>query len=289
MTKTETGKRLPLWLKRPLGRPSMLHEMKSVLRSRNLNTVCESARCPNIGECFTKPTATFMILGDVCTRGCGFCAVTANAPALPPDPGEPANIALTAAELALRHVVITSVTRDDLADGGARQFALTIRALRGKIPAISIEVLVPDFAGDPTALRTVLEAGPDILNHNVETISRQYGAVRPGADFTRSIELLAAAKAAGFTTKSGFMLGLGEKTGEVRELLKALKGCGTDIVTIGQYLSPGKGCLPVVEYVPPEAFAELESYARGIGLPRVYAGPFVRSSYNAEEQFNSNR
>jgi lipoic acid synthetase len=282
-------RRLPPWLSRRLGQPSKLHTMKNILRSRNLHTVCESARCPNIGECFSKPTATFMILGDVCTRQCGFCSVEKRGMPLVVDPDEPQNIALTAKELGLRHVVITSVTRDDLHDGGAMQFALTIRALRDTIPAVSVEVLTPDFKGDKGSLETVLNEGPDIFNHNLETVPSLYKRVRFEADYGRSLEVIKMAKTMrpDIIVKSGIMVGFGETMDEVKSVMKDLLDAGCDAVTIGQYLRPSIKNLEVEEYVPLEVFKEYEGYGRDIGLKYVYSGPFVRSSYNAEMQVPS--
>jgi len=276
-------KRLPSWAKKTLGPLGALHEMKSILRKRNLHTVCESARCPNIGECFSKPTATFLILGDVCTRTCRFCSVDKKARPLEVDPDEPMNIAVTARELNLRHVVVTSVTRDDLADGGAGQFALTIKAIRDNISPILIEVLTPDFRGDAGALSAVFGSRPDIFNHNLETVPSLYSLVRPQADYCRSLGVLEASKRAGLITKSGIMVGLGETPEEVREVLKDLKDAGCDAVTIGQYLRPTRENLEVREYIEPEVFREYEEFGRGLGLRHVYSGPFVRSSYNAEK------
>src|SRR3990170_1402563 len=276
-------KRLPSWAKKTLGPLGALHEMKSILRKRNLHTVCESARCPNIGECFSKPTATFLILGDVCTRKCRFCSVDKKAHPLAVDTDEPMNIAITAKELGLKHVVVTSVTRDDLPDGGAGQFALTIKAIRDNISSILIEVLTPDFRGDEGALAVVLEARPDIFNHNLETVPSLYSLVRPQADYLRSLAVLERSKAAGLITKSGIMVGLGETPSEVRQVLKDLKAAGCDAVTIGQYLRPTRENLEVREYVEPEVFKEYEEFGRNLGLRHVYSGPFVRSSYNAEK------
>lgn len=278
--------RLPQWARKRLGDTETLHRMKAVLRQRNLHTVCESARCPNIGECFAKPTATFMILGDVCTRRCGFCSVNKKESPLRTDPLEPLNIALTAKELGLRHVVVTSVTRDDLDDGGAGQFALTIRELRRNITPISVEVLTPDFRGDERALRAVLDERPDIFNHNVETVPSLYRTVRPGADYRTSLSVLSFAKASGVVTKSGIMVGLGETKDEVRAVLADLQSSGCDAVTIGQYLRPTRESLEVREYVEPEVFREYEEYGRSIGIKHVYSGTFVRSSYNAERQIS---
>ncbi|MBI5328799.1 MAG: lipoyl synthase [Deltaproteobacteria bacterium] len=276
--------RLPSWLSRKMGQPSKLHEMKNILRSRNLHTVCESARCPNIGECFSKPTATFMILGDVCTRGCGFCSVEKTAAPLVVDANEPRSIAITAKELGLKHVVITSVTRDDLYDGGATQFALTIQAIRDTIPSISIEVLTPDFKGDKDSLNIVLNTRPDIFNHNIETVPSLYKKVRPQADYRQSLMVLEMAKnmSHAAVTKSGLMVGLGETRDEVQSVLKDLVAAGCDAVTIGQYLRPSTKNLKVKEYIPLDVFKEYESFGRKIGLKYVYSGPFVRSSYNAE-------
>ncbi len=276
-------KRLPQWAKRKLGPASRLHEMKAILRSRGLHTVCESARCPNIGECFSKPTATFMILGDVCTRSCGFCSIDKSRAPLAVDPCEPANIALTAKELALKHVVITSVTRDDLPHGGAAQFALTIKAIKDNISGISVEVLTPDFGGEEAALRMVLDARPDIFNHNIETVERLYPVVRPQAAYQRSLDVLRTASESGVFTKSGIMAGLGETEDEVRQALGDLKAAGCGAVTIGQYLRPTRQNLDVVEYVEPEVFARYERFGMEAGLKYVYSGPFVRSSYNAEK------
>lgn len=256
--------------------------MKSILRERNLHTVCESARCPNIGECFSKPTATFMILGDVCTRRCGFCSVEKGVKPLLVDPHEPGNIALTAKELGLKHVVITSVTRDDLKDGGAGQFALTIKAIKDTISGILVEVLTPDFRGDEAALRIVLDARPDIFNHNLETVPSLYPIVRPQADYKKSLGVLKKAKDAGIMSKSGIMVGLGEKKEEVKALLDDLRSIGCDAVTIGQYLRPTRKNLEVKEYIEPDVFREYEEYGKKIGIKYVYSGPFVRSSYNAE-------
>ncbi len=281
--------RLPSWAKKRLGRSSELHRVKAILRARNLNTVCESARCPNIGECFTKPTATFMIMGSLCTRRCGFCAVDKSAPPGGLDPLEPENIAAVSAELGLRHVVITSVTRDDLPDGGASQFALTIRAIKDKISDISVEVLVPDFKGERALLEIVFKAGPHIFNHNLETVPSLYGRVRPQADYERSLSVLGLAKEYGLVTKTGIMAGLGESVDEVRALLRDVKSAGVDAVTIGQYLRPSRDNLDVVEYITPEVFAEYEAYGKKIGIRRVYSGTFVRSSYNAETLFEEDK
>jgi lipoic acid synthetase len=251
-----------------------------------LSTVCEEARCPNRGECFAKPTATFMILGRNCTRNCGFCSVSSLSPEAVDD-NEPENIAAAAEEMRLRYIVITSVTRDDLQDGGAGQFAKTIRAVRKKMSGAKIEVLTPDFLGDPDSLRTVLEAGPDVFNHNVETFARLYPVVRPSADYKRSLSVLENAKeiAPAIYTKSGFMLGLGETYDEALTILNDLRKVDCDFVTIGQYLRPTKENLPVVEYIRPEVFEDLRLKALEMGFKYAASGPLVRSSMNAEEMF----
>ncbi|MFQ5354626.1 MAG: lipoyl synthase [Thermodesulfobacteriota bacterium] len=280
--------RLPTWAKKRLGRASDIHAVKAILRDRGLNTVCESARCPNIGECFGRSTATFMILGSLCTRSCGYCAVDKSHPPFAPDPDEPGNIAEAAASLGLKHVVITSVTRDDLSDGGARQFALTIRAIKDKISDISVEVLVPDFKGERASLEMVFEASPDIFNHNLETVPSLYRKVRPQADYERSLSVLRLAKERGLLTKTGIMVGLGETPEEVKALLRDVMAAGADAVTIGQYLRPTRENLAVREYIAPEVFASYEAYGTEIGIRRVYSGTFVRSSYNAEKLFETN-
>jgi lipoic acid synthetase len=277
--------RLPPWMKKPPGPQGPIHRVKRILRKRGLNTVCESARCPNMGECFAKPTATFLILGDVCTRRCSFCAVDSSVAPAPLDPAEPANVAGAVMELGLSHVVVTSVTRDDLDDGGAAQFALTIRAIKDTIPDILVEVLTPDFNGDERSIRTVLDAGPDIFNHNIETVPALYKEVRPGADYQTSLKVLARSKASGVVTKSGIMVGFGERVDEVRDVLCDLLNAGCDAVTIGQYLRPTREKRPVREYIDPALFKEYEAFGLSIGLKSVYSGPFVRSSYNAERFF----
>jgi lipoic acid synthetase len=265
-------------------RLSDLHLVKRAMRSRDLHTVCEEARCPNRGECFSRGTATFLLLGDVCTRACGFCDI-ANGRPLPVDPTEPARVAAAAREMGLRFVVVTSVDRDDLPDGGAGQFAATIGALRALSPVPGIEVLTPDFRGRLESVRTVAAAMPDVFNHNVETVPRLYPRARRGAKLDRSLAVLSAVKdhVPGMTTKSGLMLGLGEKEPEVLDLLSALRGARVDIVTIGQYLRPSRENLPVEEYVRPEIFEQYRQAGEALGFRHVFAGPFVRSSYRAEE------
>jgi lipoic acid synthetase len=254
------------------------------MRELDLHTVCEEARCPNVGDCWNRGTATFMILGDVCTRACGFCAVKTGLPARPPDPGEALRVAEAAARLQLRHVVVTSVNRDDQRDGGASVFAAVIREIRNRIPSCAVEVLIPDFKGDAKAQDTVIEARPDILNHNTETVPRLYRQVRPGARFERSLELLRRSKDAGLLTKSGIMLGLGEEHDEIAECLRAIRSAGTDVLTVGQYLRPSPDHLPLVRYYTPREFAEWKEFGRGLGFAHVESGPLVRSSYHADEQ-----
>ncbi|WP_333655193.1 lipoyl synthase [Dissulfurispira sp.] len=278
--------RLPEWIKT---KASGLHGTKTLLRSHGLSTVCEEARCPNKGHCFSKPTATFMILGDHCTRDCGFCSVKSGNPAFV-DAEEPERVAEAAYEMGLRYVVITSVTRDDLPDGGALQFAETVRAVKNKLPDTKVEVLTPDFKGDVNSLKTVLDAGPDVFNHNVETVKRLYDVVRPQADYECSLDVLKNAKsiAPEIKTKSGLMLGLGETMNEVIELFNDLRRAGCDFLTIGQYLRPSKKNLPVVEYIRPEVFEELKEAALEMGFEFVAAGPLVRSSMNAEDMYRRN-
>ncbi len=279
--------RLPAWLRREGMHHEAVTRLRAALRVHRLHTVCESARCPNLHECFHRGTATFMILGNVCTRGCGFCAVPKGSPGkggFGLDREEPANVARMAARMGLRHVVITSVNRDDLPDGGAAHFAETVRCVRAAVPEARVEVLTPDFCGDLEAAERVLEAGPDVFNHNVETAPRLYRRVRPQADYARSLRLLAFAKQRrpGVVTKSGLMVGLGETAAEVKAVLADLRGAGVDVVTIGQYLQPTLRNLPVAEYVPPERFAAYRDYGLSIGFREVFSGPLVRSSYMAE-------
>jgi len=256
--------------------------MKSLLRDARLHTVCESARCPNIGECFRHGTAAFLILGDVCTRGCSFCAVRKGTP-LSPDEGEPERVALAAARLRLSHVVVTGVTRDDLPDGGAGYFARTTRALDESLPESTKEVLVPDFMGSEPALKTVIEASPDIFNHNVETVPRLYPQVRPRADWNRSISIIRLASEAGILTKSGMMLGMGETRDEVERAMGCLLDAGCRILTLGQYLAPSRNHRPVSEYLAPETFVRYGELGEKMGFYKVFSAPLVRSSYRAHE------
>ena len=262
--------------------------MRVLLREKALNTVCEEARCPNLGECFSRGTATFMLLGDRCTRRCSYCSV-ATAKPLPPDHAEPERVAEAAVRLGLRYVVLTSVNRDDLDDGGAAHFAATVEALRRALPQAGVEVLTPDFKGDRRALATVLEAAPTVFNHNIETVPRLFERVRPQGRYRLSLEVLAAARELrpDVPTKSGLMVGLGERDEEIRGVLRDLREHGVQIVTLGQYLRPTRRHEPVDRYVRPEAFEALAAEARALGFPTVYAGVFVRSSYNAFEVFQS--
>ena len=275
----------PAWIRVPAPTGDAYRELKALVGSQRLHTVCESARCPNIGECWQSRTATFMILGETCTRRCAFCAVTSGTPA-PCDPDEPRRVADAVAALGLRYAVVTSVTRDDLPDGGAALFADTIRRIRAAVPACQIEVLIPDFQGDAAALATVVDAHPDVLNHNIETVARLYTLVRPQADYHRSLDLLRRVKTldAAQTTKSGLMLGLGETEEEILGALRDLRAVACDIVTLGQYLRPSAGHLPVLRYYPPDEFARFAALGAEMGFRHVESAPLVRSSYHAREQ-----
>lgn len=280
--------RRPEWLKlKPLD-STILTKMRKLTRGLKLHTICESARCPNRTECFAQGTATFMILGDICTRNCTFCAVKHGKPEAP-DPEEPEHILSAVKKLGLRYVVITSVTRDDLPDGGASQFAQIIKALRAYDSNILVEVLVPDFRGSLPAWQIVIDASPDVLNHNVETVPRLYLEVRPGANYQRSLELLRRAKLNGLLTKSGLMLGLGERENEVIEVMEDLREAGCDSITLGQYLRPSLKHHEVVRYVTPAEFAQYEVIARKMGFLGVASGPLVRSSFNAIDFYNEVR
>jgi lipoic acid synthetase len=274
----------PPWIRARVPAGAEYLRVTGLVRGMRLHTVCEEAQCPNLGECWGRGTATFMILGDVCTRACGFCAVRSGRPAAPPDPDEPRRVADAVANLGLRHAVITSVDRDDQPDGGAGAFAACVQELRVRAPACSVELLIPDFKGDWDALALVLSARPDILNHNVETVPRLYRVIRPGARFERSLELLARSAGAGLLTKSGIMVGLGEEWDEVETTIGRIRDTGTAILTVGQYLRPSREHAPVERYYAPEEFAVLREYARGLGFRHVESGPLVRSSYHAEAQ-----
>lgn len=277
-------RQLPEWLTVKAPKLGEYEEMAGFLETLGLHTVCQSASCPNIGECFSSGTATFMILGDVCTRNCGFCGVKSGMP-LAVDPDEPVRVAEASARMGLRYIVVTSVTRDDLPDAGAGQFAETIRSIRRAIHGALVEVLIPDLLGDPKSLEMVVDGEPFVLNHNVETVPRLYATVRPQADYRRSLTLIETAKQLrpSIYTKSGLMVGLGESREEVVEVLSDLREARCDIVTIGQYLSPSKNNLDVVEYVPPSRFDEYRMIGESMGFRLVAAGPFVRSSYHADD------
>ena len=278
--------RKPPWLKKRIPPFQDLQKVKSILDETDLHTVCEEARCPNLGECFARGTSTFLILGKICTRDCGFCAVGHGVPAQP-DEAEPEKVAQAVKKMGLQYVVITSVTRDDLSDGGASLFAKTIQTIRALDSKTKVEVLIPDFQGGLNSLKSVLKEGPDVLNHNIETVSRLYPEVRPQADYQRSLYLLKTSKEShpNVLTKSGFMLGLGENREEVLELLRDLRDAGCDLLTIGQYLQPRQDRLPVVRFVPPKEFEEYRTIGEEMGFKAVASGPFVRSSFHAFEMF----
>jgi len=297
--KTRRAGRLPPWLTKRLGAPGAGPDVHKLLDDLKLETVCSGAHCPNQAECFARGAATFLILGEQCTRACGFCAIrtalvgqVCNLPS--PSPSEPDRVAEACCRLQLRHVVITSVTRDDLPDGGAEHFANCVRAIRGRMPDAVIEVLTPDFQGDTAAADTVIAAGVDVFNHNVETVPRLYPQVRPQADYCRSLDLLAHAKrrwgggdGRRVYTKSGLMVGLGETDEEISRVLHDLRAAACDIVTIGQYLAPSRKHLPVARFPTPEQFSSWQAEAEEMGFAAVAAGPFVRSSYNAGDLFDS--
>ncbi|MDL2316978.1 lipoyl synthase, partial [Desulfovibrio sp. OttesenSCG-928-A18] len=288
---TEAGPlRLPPWLRKALPDGRLFTHTRSLLRGLRLSTVCQGAKCPNIGECFSCGTATFLILGDTCTRNCAFCNIAPGSPDAP-DPSEPERLAAAAEKLGLTHVVITSVTRDDLADGGAGHFARSIRAVRQRLPQCTVEVLIPDFQGSLPALQTVLDAAPDVLNHNVETHPALYARIRPQAEYARSLELLrrvnADEKRGGILGKSGFMVGLGESDEQVRELLLDLRAVGCAMVTIGQYMRPSSAHPEVRRYVHPDQFALYAQWGREAGIPHVFSAPLVRSSYHAAQSLEA--
>ncbi len=284
MSAVREGGRLPRWFLQPVRSGGSMRAVEGLIERYGLHTVCESARCPNRMECFARGTATFMVMGDRCTRGCAFCGVDKGVP-LPLDPEEPARLAEAARLMGLDHVVVTSVTRDDLPDGGAGHFAEVIQAVRAELPEAGIEVLVPDFRGDHASLAAVVEAGPDVLNHNLETVRRLYRRVRPQADYLRSLRLLRAAKGLrpGLITKSGLMVGLGEEGRELEEAFLDLARAGCDILTLGQYLKPRAGCAEVESFPEPREFERMREVARGCGLREVVSAPLARSSYRAGE------
>jgi lipoyl synthase len=279
------NERRPDWLRVRLPVGDNYNDLKNLMRSKSLHTVCEEARCPNMGECWANRTATFMILGSVCTRSCGFCAVATGRP-MALDWEEPRRVAEAVTQMGLNHVVVTSVNRDELHDGGATLFAATIRWIRRMNPECAVEVLTPDFKGSREALKVVMDAKPDVFNHNVETVPRLYRRVRPQAVYERSLEVLAWAKEMypEKPTKTGFMLGLGETHDEIVELLRDIRAHNVDIVTIGQYLRPSPQHLPIERYVPPDEFREYARIGREMGFRNVYSGPLVRSSYHAWDQ-----
>ncbi len=274
--------RMPEWLARPIAAPGRQSHVSGLLDELELNTVCESSRCPNKGECFGAGTATFLVMGDACTRSCRFCAVDQTSPA-PLDPDEPRRVAEAAVGMRLGHVVVTCVTRDDVEDGGSRYLAAVVRALRTRLSDASVEVLTSDFAGDLAQVDVVLDAGPDVFDHNVETVPRLYGSVRPEADYQRSLAVLSRAHAhpSRVPVKSGLMVGLGETHDEIVRVIRDIRATGCCALTIGQYLRPSKRSAPVEEFVTPERFERLAEAARAVGFTAVASGPFVRSSYRA--------
>ncbi len=276
----------PEWLRVKFFGGENYQDLKRIMRTLDLHTVCESARCPNMGECWEHRTVTFMILGDICTRACGFCAVPSGKPVGPPDEDEPSRVAEAVERMGLRYAVVTSVNRDDQPDGGAHIFARTIEEIRRRVPGCKVEVLIPDFRGDWNALETVLAARPDVLNHNTETVPRLYRQVRKGAKYERSLELLRRAKEfdSRIPAKTGLMLGLGEEKEEVLATMHDLVAQGADILTLGQYLQPTREHLPIVRYVHPGEFAEFKALGEAMGFKHVESGPLVRSSYHAFEQ-----
>ena len=277
----------PLWLRQKPPDREALQKMRGLLQRYSLNTVCEGALCPNRGECFNRGTVTFLILGRTCTRSCTFCAIPSEEQPPAPDPDEPERLAAAAADLGLKHVVVTSVTRDDLEDGGASHFAQTVRVLKKTVSTIVVEVLIPDFQGSFESLKIVVDSGPDIVNHNLETVPRLYPEVRPQAEYTRSLRLLSLVKEINpeKTTKSGLMLGLGEERKEILTVMDDLRKVGCDLLTLGQYLQPSGRHRPVTRYVPPEEFDDLRKEGEGMGFKAAFSAPFVRSSFHAAEIF----
>ncbi|WP_447972275.1 lipoyl synthase [Nitrospira sp. Kam-Ns4a] len=275
--------RLPPWFKVRINQGPDYRDIRRLVDSLGLHTICEEARCPNVWECWNNRTATFLILGDTCTRRCHYCAVRTGRPE-PVDPDEPMRVARAVQALGLRHAVITSVNRDELEDGGAAVFAETIRQIRRMIPTCAVEVLIPDFEGDEAALATVVAAQPDILSHNIETVRRLFPSIRPQGKYQRSLDLLERARRMGARTKSGLIVGMGETLDEVREVMRDLRAAGCEILTVGQYLQPTKQHLPVVRFYYPEEFAALKAEGLALGFTHVESGPLVRSSYRAEQQ-----
>jgi len=281
----------PVWLRKKMPDTTVLFSMKNFFNELTLHTVCEDAECPNQGECFAEKTATFLILGNVCTRSCKFCAISKRKPTNLPDANEPENVALAVCKLCLDYVVITSVTRDDLVDGGSAHFSETIAAIRQHRPEAKIEVLVPDFKGSDLAIRTVAKSQPDVLNHNIETVYRLYNKVRPEADYNRSLELLKKVKSLNskVITKSGIMLGLGENRREILFAMEDLRQAGCDILTIGQYLRPSEEHYQVKRFIPPDEFEVLKKEAYALGFKGVASAPFVRSSYKADAMYRQSK
>ena len=280
----ETPKpRRPEWLKARIPAGENYARLADIMRTNKLHTVCEEARCPNMGECWNAGTATFMILGDICTRSCGFCAVKTGRPDYGLDWDEPRRVAEAVALMGIHHAVITSVNRDERKDGGAPIFAETIRLIRERVPSCRVEVLIPDFKGSEEALVSVLNARPDILNHNLETVPRLYRTVRPQANYRQSLEVLERSKKRGFVTKTGMMLGIGERTEEVLESMRDIRTTNCDILTLGQYLQPTKDHLPIDRYVHPDEFKMLKAAGLAMGFAHVESGPLVRSSYHAAQ------
>jgi lipoic acid synthetase len=276
------GERKPEWMRAKANFGPEYLEIKRTMRELDLVTVCEEAGCPNISECWSDGTATFMINGERCTRACGFCLVDTRHPEAP-DPGEPARVAEAVERMGLRYAVLTTVARDDLADGGASQFAETIAAIRRRTPGVQVECLISDCKGDPASLEAIFDARPEVLNHNIESVARLQRAVRPSAGYARSLSVLARAKAAGLTTKSSIIVGMGETFDELVGVLADLRGVGVDIVTIGQYLRPTTNHLPVARWVTPDEFAELKRLGEAMGIDHVESGPLTRSSYHARQ------
>lgn len=273
---------LPFWLKRPIAHSGKQNSIKHNIHSKGLHTVCIEAKCPNRSECYSKGVATFLIMGNTCTRNCSFCGVSHGVPEKI-DTNEPNHIVEAVKELNLKHVVITSVTRDDLLDGGASHFALIVKSLRSALPKVSIELLIPDFAGNIDSLDMVISSKPDVFNHNVETVPRLYPSIRPQANFVQSLKIIKRASDAGLTTKSGIMVGLGESSEEIICTMKELRTNGCSILTIGQYLQPSQNQIEVVDFISPEQFESYSKAGKEMGFCKVFAGPYVRSSYRAEE------
>lgn len=289
MSPPQTNTKKPYWLKVKFPSHQNFFYVSNILKEENLNTICQSAKCPNISECWSQKTATFLILGDLCTRSCSFCAVEKGSPS-PPSQNEPTRVAEAVSSLGLHYAVVTSVTRDDLPDGGASVFAETIKAIKKRTPRVKIEVLIPDFNGDEQDLEEVIKAGPDIVNHNLETTEAIYPLInRPKKNYRRSLGVLKRAKEMGASTKSGLMVGLGEKTEEIIQTLFDLKETSCDLLTVGQYLQPTKTNIPVRKYYAPGEFAQLKRVALDSGFADVESGPLVRSSYRAHKMYKSSQ